>query len=335
MRRGTTVSYLHSDHLGSTSLVTNAAGQAISQSRYTPFGESRWTSGSKATDFTYTGQRSDSFGLMDYNARYYSSVLGRFSSPDTIIPEQSQGVQAWDRFAYVNNSPVVNNDPSGHCSGGNTYGMTQQQYLASCGNSTGYGAAGAGGGTGGGTGGNGGSTPSTGSGNTTTAIVPYTPPQTAIVPYSPPVVNSINTLSPQLAQGISVSYAYNGMSASNIPIPAGWSNWGRQDYGYKGNFYPQWNSYSPSGDVIMRAKMSSPDPAFSNPVGSTQFRVNVSVSSYPELQSIANVPGMSFQYPQNSGQYWLNVVNGMFVPNSSAHTFLSETLDQLFSFFGQ
>jgi hypothetical protein len=25
------------------------------------------------------------------------------------------GVQAWDRFVYVNNSPVRFNDPSGHC----------------------------------------------------------------------------------------------------------------------------------------------------------------------------------------------------------------------------
>jgi RHS repeat-associated protein len=41
--------------------------------------------------------------------------LGRFSSPDSIIPEQSQGTQAWDRFAYSNNNPVRYTDPSGHC----------------------------------------------------------------------------------------------------------------------------------------------------------------------------------------------------------------------------
>jgi hypothetical protein len=32
-----------------------------------------------------------------------------------MVPEAVQGVQAWDRFAYVNNSPVNFNDPSGHC----------------------------------------------------------------------------------------------------------------------------------------------------------------------------------------------------------------------------
>lgn len=31
-----------------------------------------------------------------------------------MIPERSQGVQSWDRYAYVNNNPVRYNDPSGH-----------------------------------------------------------------------------------------------------------------------------------------------------------------------------------------------------------------------------
>jgi len=30
------------------------------------------------------------------------------------VPEQSQGVQAWDRYAGMNNNPVRYNDPSGH-----------------------------------------------------------------------------------------------------------------------------------------------------------------------------------------------------------------------------
>jgi hypothetical protein len=32
-----------------------------------------------------------------------------------VIPEASQGVQAWDRYAYTNNNPVCWNDPTGHC----------------------------------------------------------------------------------------------------------------------------------------------------------------------------------------------------------------------------
>jgi hypothetical protein len=52
---------------------------------------------------------------MFYNARWYDPVSGRFSQADSIIPEQSQGTQAWDRFAYTNNNPVRYTDPTGHC----------------------------------------------------------------------------------------------------------------------------------------------------------------------------------------------------------------------------
>ncbi|HPH98662.1 MAG TPA: peptidoglycan DD-metalloendopeptidase family protein [Anaerolineaceae bacterium] len=51
---------------------------------------------------------------MDYGARFYSSTLGRFISPDTIIPVASQGNGAFDRYAYVNNNPVRYTDPTGH-----------------------------------------------------------------------------------------------------------------------------------------------------------------------------------------------------------------------------
>jgi hypothetical protein len=49
--------------------------------------------------------------------------LGRFLSADSIIQLATQGVQAWDRFAYANNNPVRFNDPSGHmiaCGDGET-----------------------------------------------------------------------------------------------------------------------------------------------------------------------------------------------------------------------
>ncbi len=47
--------------------------------------------------------------------RWYDPALGRFVQADTIVPEASQGSQAWDRYAYTNNNPVKYNDPSGHC----------------------------------------------------------------------------------------------------------------------------------------------------------------------------------------------------------------------------
>ncbi|HMN01076.1 MAG TPA: hypothetical protein PKC99_18900 [Anaerolineales bacterium] len=47
--------------------------------------------------------------------------VGRFAQADSVIPA-SQGTQAWDRYAFVNNNPVRYTDPTGHMidSGGGT-----------------------------------------------------------------------------------------------------------------------------------------------------------------------------------------------------------------------
>jgi RHS repeat-associated protein len=116
VRTGGTLNYLLGDHLGSTSLVTYATGHNPIETRYKAWGETRYASGTTPTKYQYTGQYSyvSDFGLHFYNARWYDSSLGRFAQADTIIPEQSQGVQAWDRFAYTNNNPIRYTDPSGH-----------------------------------------------------------------------------------------------------------------------------------------------------------------------------------------------------------------------------
>jgi len=44
-------------------------------SRHYPFGGERWSSGGDLSDYDFTGQRLDGFGLLDYNARYYDSYL--------------------------------------------------------------------------------------------------------------------------------------------------------------------------------------------------------------------------------------------------------------------
>jgi hypothetical protein len=51
---------------------------------------------------------------MFYVSRWYDPSLGRFVQADALIPESTQGTQAWDRYAYVNNNPVRYNDPTGH-----------------------------------------------------------------------------------------------------------------------------------------------------------------------------------------------------------------------------
>jgi len=119
MRKDGTLSYLLSDHLGSTSITTDSSGNKVSEMRYTAWGEVRYESGTTPTEYTYTGQYSYTvdFGLMYYNARWYDPALGRFAQADTLIPGAGDS-QAWDRYAYANNNPVRYVDPSGHAACG-------------------------------------------------------------------------------------------------------------------------------------------------------------------------------------------------------------------------
>jgi RHS repeat-associated protein len=98
MRAGSTFYWLLSDHLGSTSKIATANGAFHSQKLYKPWGEER-TTGTLPTRYTYTGQYSYAtggaydFGLLFYGSRFYDPLLGRFASPDSIIPH-NQRVQA-------------------------------------------------------------------------------------------------------------------------------------------------------------------------------------------------------------------------------------------------
>ncbi len=114
MRKDGVVTYLLSDHLGSNAMAIAANG-AVTAARYLPYGQPRVLpdGGLLATDKTFTGQRAEEFGLMDFNARYYSPQLGRFISADSLIPEPGDPI-AWDRYAYGLNNPSRIIDPSGH-----------------------------------------------------------------------------------------------------------------------------------------------------------------------------------------------------------------------------
>lgn len=115
MRKGTTLYYLLSDHLGSTSLTLNSSGTKIAELRYKAFGETRFSSGTTYTPYQFTAQRSEtSLGLYFYQSRWYDPSLGRFTQPDSLVPG-TNNAQSWDRYNYVGNNPVKNTDPDGHC----------------------------------------------------------------------------------------------------------------------------------------------------------------------------------------------------------------------------
>lgn len=121
----TTTQYWHRDHLGSTSVVTNAAGGVVERLAYEPFGKRRSSNGttdvngtlvSSATDRGYTGhEHMDEVGLINMSGRVYDQGLGRFMSADPYIQDPSN-LQSYSRYSYVWNDPLNSTDPSGYWS---------------------------------------------------------------------------------------------------------------------------------------------------------------------------------------------------------------------------
>jgi hypothetical protein len=103
MRTSGTLNYLLGDHLGSTSLTTDAAGNKISEVRYCEaslwdkaWGEVRYAWGNITTKYQYTGQFSyeQEFGLYFYNARIRGGPLQPLSAPE---PSSILSVTKWAR----------------------------------------------------------------------------------------------------------------------------------------------------------------------------------------------------------------------------------------------
>jgi RHS repeat-associated protein len=114
MRENGTLFYLLGDHLGSTAITASSSGAFYSELRYKPFGETRYNGGATPTTYRFTGQRQDSYIKLYYmGARWYDDELGRFISPDTIVP-QPGNPQDLNRFSYTRNNPLKYVDPSGH-----------------------------------------------------------------------------------------------------------------------------------------------------------------------------------------------------------------------------
>ncbi len=111
-RQDGVLTYLHTDHLGSTLLATNSSGAMVGEHRYRAYGSSRGGD-ELATDHRFTGQKDDGTGLYYYNARYYDPALGAFISPDTIVPDAGN-LFAYNRFMYTLGNPLKYSDPTGH-----------------------------------------------------------------------------------------------------------------------------------------------------------------------------------------------------------------------------
>jgi len=108
------ISHYHSDHLGSSNIITNQAGNLISNCEYLPYGEFSTKSGINATNYYFTGKElDDETGLMFYGARYYDPQIGRFTQADPTI-QFPYNLQSLNRYSYCLNNPLRYIDPTGY-----------------------------------------------------------------------------------------------------------------------------------------------------------------------------------------------------------------------------
>ena len=81
---------------------------------YHPYGTVRWFSGTLLADFTFTGERNDSYlDILAMGVRWYSPRAARWISADIIVPDPADP-RTLDRYSYVTNNPLRYTDPSGH-----------------------------------------------------------------------------------------------------------------------------------------------------------------------------------------------------------------------------
>src|SRR5258708_8313477 len=110
-----TVSYYFSDHLKTASVVTDGTGTILDESDYFPWGGELQFVNSLDNHYKFTGKERDSETGLDYfGARYYGSLLGRFTSSDPHNEgAQPTEPQSWNSYSYVANNPLRHIDPDG------------------------------------------------------------------------------------------------------------------------------------------------------------------------------------------------------------------------------
>jgi len=115
-----TTEFVHSDHLGSTRMVTGVNQSVVDNLDYLPFGQQ--IAGGTSTTHKFTGKERDTESNLDnFGARYFTSNMGRFMTPDwatrpTAVPYALFGdPQSLNLYTYVRNDPVTRADADGHC----------------------------------------------------------------------------------------------------------------------------------------------------------------------------------------------------------------------------
>jgi RHS repeat-associated protein len=113
MDRGGTLSYYHTDALGSVRALTDAAGKVTDRYTYDAFGLLIDRTGDTPNPYQFAGQWYDEAVGLDYlRARYADPSIGRFISADPFDGSLSDPFSL-HKYLYANADPVNATDPSG------------------------------------------------------------------------------------------------------------------------------------------------------------------------------------------------------------------------------
>ncbi|MFC1613193.1 RHS repeat-associated core domain-containing protein [Patescibacteria group bacterium] len=116
----TSTYYIHTDHLGGSSIISDSSGDLEQLIDYYPFGDMRLNEkeGSFDEQRKFTGHEHDDDTDLEYMmARYYSGDSGRFLSVDVAIKSPNKDLltkpQELNSYSYVANNPLKYIDPTG------------------------------------------------------------------------------------------------------------------------------------------------------------------------------------------------------------------------------
>jgi RHS repeat-associated protein len=121
--QGSGIYYTHTNWLGTEAARSDGSGNLCETISSLPFGDAQQTSGtcSPSPNF-FTGKERDTESGLDYfGARYYTSTMGRWMSPDwaskpEAVPYSTlDNPQSLNLYGYVLNNPLSHADADGHC----------------------------------------------------------------------------------------------------------------------------------------------------------------------------------------------------------------------------
>jgi RHS repeat-associated protein len=105
--------YYYTDPQGTVLAKADASGTIIATYDYAPYGQAVASMSGAPDGPGYTGHVNDpETGLVYMQARYYDPAVGRFLSVDPVGVSPGDGF-GFNRYAYVNNNPITNIDPTG------------------------------------------------------------------------------------------------------------------------------------------------------------------------------------------------------------------------------